>query len=78
MTGTGVHLTDLLISSFGQVGAAQAVMEGRSPRWDTSDVATIQPGFEAGMPATPSAKLHTPGFIRMRTLGRKQWIRKPP
>lgn len=73
MTGMGVHLTDLFISTFGPISNVAALTSDRVLGWEAGDVVTAQLGFEAGMTGTISAILKTPLFIRYQVFGSDAW-----
>ncbi len=73
MTGMGVHLTDLFISTYGPIANVAALTADRVLGWEAGDVVSAQFGFEAGMTGTISAILMTPLFIRYQVFGSDAW-----
>lgn len=74
MTGMGIHLTDMLISFFGEVETVQAIVTQRSLPWETGDTTSVQLAFRDGPSAQFSAILHTPHFIRLHVFGNRKWV----
>lgn len=73
MTGTGVHLTDLFIATFGRVADVAAFTADRLLGWPNGEVISVQLAFEAGMTATVSGVLKTPFFSRYHVFGSQAW-----
>ncbi len=71
MTGSGIHLTDLLIAMFGHVVLASACTHVLD---DGREVGvTAQLAFARGMTASISAILATPLYISCRVFGTRGW-----
>ncbi len=71
MTGSGIHLTDMLIAMFGRVELVSALTQltGEGREIGT----TVQLGFARGMTASLSAILATPLYISCRVFGTQAW-----
>jgi predicted dehydrogenase len=70
MTGSGIHLTDMLIWLFGRADSACALTVRAAGR----DVGTsVQLRFVSGVTASIGAILATPLYIRCRVFGTEAW-----
>lgn len=74
MTAMGIHLTDLLISYFGQVATVSANTARRFLTFDTGDVLSVQMQFKSGITASLSALSATPFYSRIAVFGSSSWV----
>lgn len=74
MTAMGIHLTDLLISFFGQVSHVYAITSQRVLSLETGDVLSVHLQFECGITASLSALSATPFYSRIAIFGSMAWM----
>jgi len=74
MTAMGIHLTDMLISCFGEVSTVYAITTQRFLAFDTGDVLSVQLQFKNGITASISALSATPFYSRIAIFGSSSWV----
>ncbi|MGB0626208.1 MAG: Gfo/Idh/MocA family protein [Alphaproteobacteria bacterium] len=73
-TGTGVHMTDLLISMLGPVREVRAVTGQRVLDRANGDLVSVQFTFVGGAVGTINVVSATPFYARLAVFGNKGWV----
>ncbi len=74
MTGTGVHLTDLLVSMLGPFATVFASAAAHVVPMATGDHISVQIAFASGVSGLLGASLTTPFYARFALFGDRGWV----